>query len=212
MNKRYGKIWFGAVAAVAMGAFALLAPVSSAGDEHKHAMVGKQAPDFTLVDTEGDSHTLSEYTEQGKIVVLEWFNPKCPYVVKHHQRFDTMLSTHAEFKNKDVVWLAINSGREGHPTTGVDLNSEYKNKWNMDYPVLLDTKGAVGHMYAAKTTPHMYIIDSEGVLRYNGAIDDNRSAMKKGDVNYVAQALGQIIAGETVSAAETRPYGCSVKY
>lgn len=208
------KLMVGALAALAMGAVAFLAPVSTAGDhkDHMHAKIGKKAPDFTLVDTMGDSHTLSEYTESGKVVVLEWFNPKCPYVVKHHERHDTMARLAKEFKDKDVVWMAINSGRKGHSTTGVDLNNEYKKKWSIGYPILMDESGEVGHMYGAKTTPHMYIIDADGMLRYAGAIDNNNSARTLGDVNYVEQALKQVLAGETVSTAETRAYGCSVKY
>lgn len=207
-------LFSGALAAITVGALSLFA-TSAVADHHKGAMkaeVGDKAPDFTLTDLEGKQHTLSDYTEDGKIVVLEWFNADCPYVVKHHQRFDTMKSLSSKYADKGVVWIAVNSGRKGHPTTGVERNMKAAEGWSIDYPILLDETGKVGKMYEAKTTPHMYIIDAEGTLRYAGAIDNNRSPSTLGDVNYVDQALSQILAGETVTNSETRPYGCSVKY
>lgn len=183
---------------------------SSASD--RAAQVGQQAPDFTLKDTDGKSYTLSDYTKDGKIVVLEWFNPMCPYCVRHYDDQTTMNDTYKAYKDKGVVWFAINSGREGHATQGKD--AEYKEKWNIAFPVLQDPTGKVGKSYGARTTPHMYIIDSKGTLVYSGAIDNDRSGRTPKDqrVNYVAQALDEVIAGETVTQAETRPYGCSVKY
>ena len=176
------------------------------------AKIGEKAPDFTLEDTNGESHTLSQYTADGKIVVLEWFNPTCPYVVRHHEKATTMKDLASDFEDKGVVWLAINSTNEGHPSFGKD--AEAIKKWKIDYPVLLDAPGKVGKMYGAKTTPHMYIIDTDGVLRYMGAIDNDARGRKSPSdtVNYVRQALEEIKAGETVSESETRAYGCGVKY
>lgn len=193
-------------AALSMGAATLIAKPTAT------AKVGEAAPDFTLTDTDGKKHTLSEYTKQGKIVVLEWFNPGCPYVIKHHHNHKTMATLANEFSGKDVVWIAVNSGAPGKQGHGLDLNKQHKKDWGIAYPILIDESGDVGRMYEAKTTPHMYIVDKNGVLQYAGAIDNNRSATTLGDVNYVRQALNQILAGETVTEPITQPYGCTVKY
>ena len=196
-------------------------PADDPQPEAGSAKVGEAAPDFALIDLNGDRHQLSEYLEQGKIVVLEWFNPECPFVVKQHERLTVMADTYAsvvemttavDADEPGVVWLAINSGREGHATADHDFNAEAAEKWELEYPVLMDPTGIVGRAYSAKTTPHMYVISAEGVLVYAGAIDNNPSAREAGDINYVIQAVQQLTAGETITDAETRPYGCSVKY
>ncbi len=174
-----------------------------------HAAVGAEAPDFTLTDTEGNEHTLSEYVKEGKTVVLEWFNPDCPFVKKHHQKFSTMKDTRAA--HEDVVWLAINSGAPGKQGHGLSRNAKSRGDYGITYPVLLDEAGVVGRMYAAKTTPHMFVIH-EGTLVYAGAIDDNRSPSKLGETNYVSGVLGNLASGEGVANSETKSYGCSVKY
>ena len=133
--------------------------------------IGDKAPDFTLTDTEGKTHTLSEYTKQGKIVVLEWFNPGCPWVVRVHEKSDVMTKT-AEANKDSVVWLAINSGAAGKQGHGKELNAEMKKKWNIGYPILLDESGTVGKAFGAKVTPHMFVIAADGTLAYAGAIDD----------------------------------------
>ena len=145
--------------------------------------------------------------------MLEWFNPKCPYVIKHYadQNQQTMNRLAKDFKDKDVVWLAINSGNVDHDTADKALNIETHSSWGMKHPILMDASGDVGRMYNAKRTPEMYIINAEGILVYHGAID-NDSSRKIGTVNYVEQALNQVLAGETVTQAETKAYGCSVKY
>ena len=201
-----GTFALAAVAAFSTGA-ATMASVKA-----ETAKVGEKAPDFTLTDTDGKQHTLSDYTKAGKIVVLEWFNSGCPYVVKHHVTHQTMATLAKEFKDKDVVWVAINSGAPGLQGHGLELNKKIKKEWKIEYPILLDEPGNVGRAYEARTTPHMYIIDKTGTLVYAGAIDNNRSPTELGDVNYVRQALKQVIAGETVTESMTRPYGCSVKY
>lgn len=205
-----------AAGALAIGGAAILTNPAIA-DHHaegKTASIGSKAPDFTLTSVDGKSFTLSELTKDGKIVVLEWWNPKCPFVVKHHKNMSTMNDLANKYAEKGVVWLAVNSTNPNHANHGFD--AEYIKEWKVKYPVLLDESGTVGKMYAAKTTPHMYIIDSNGVLRYQGAIDDHSSARNPEDpskvTNYVAQALDQILAGETVTQPETRAYGCSVKY
>ncbi|TVQ60079.1 MAG: thioredoxin family protein [Phycisphaerales bacterium] len=204
----FGSLALAAVAALASGSATL-------ADHHgapATAKVGEAAPDFTLTCTDGKAHTLSDYTKDGKIVVLEWFNVGCPFVVKHHERHRTMSTLAKDFKDKDVVWLAVVSSAPGTQGHGLELNREYKKKWEIAYPILIDEPGKVGRAYEARTTPHMYIIDKTGTLVYAGAIDNNRSATELGDVNYVRQALKQVVAGETVTESMTRPYGCSVKY
>jgi peroxiredoxin len=174
--------------------------------------IGEPVPDFTLTDTEGEEHRLADYLAAGNTVVLEWFNPDCPFIKKHHERFRTMNDLYEQVKEEGVVWLAINSsapGREGH---GLKRNRRARKDYAMEYPVLIDEKGKVGRNYGAKTTPHMFVIAPDGKLAYQGAIDDDRSTTKRGGTNYVAAALASLQAGDGAASAETRPYGCSVKY
>jgi peroxiredoxin len=175
----------------------------------KTAKVGQPAPAFALEDQNGKIHSLSDYA--GKVVVLEWFNADCPYVVRHHKNdLNTMRDLEKKYADKGVVWLAVNSGHD----TANEKNRETAEKWEIGYPILNDASGETGKAYGAKTTPHMYIIDQDGKLVYAGGIDDDRDNNKsKGEkTNYVDRALSEVLAGETVSQAETRPYGCTVKY
>ena len=173
------------------------------------AQVGQPAPAFALEDQKGKTHSLSDYS--GKIVVLEWFNEECPYVVRHHKEKDNTMATLAsKYKDQDVVWLAIN-------TTAGKSNSDNQQiaqKWNIEYPILNDSNGQVGKAYGAKTTPHMFIIDKDGTLVYAGGIDDDQQGTKSKDqrTNYVDKALTELLSGQTVTQAESRPYGCSIKY
>ncbi len=181
---------------------------------HDHAMkakVGHPAPNFTLTDLDGNEHTLADYTAEGKVVVLEWFNPDCPFVKKHHEANKSMYETYRTAKENGGVWLAINSGKPGNQGTGHDRNERAVKEFGIEYPVLLDESGKVGKMYNAKVTPHMYIIDEEGTLVYAGAIDNN-PRFELGDVNYVKQALTEHVSGKDISVATSKPYGCSVKY
>jgi peroxiredoxin len=111
-----------------------------------------------------------------------------------------------------VVFLAINSNREGKQGSGKDRNAKAAEEFKMPYPILMDTTGETGKAYGAKTTPHCYVIDKNGVLAYEGAIDDDRSVETPGKVNYVAKAVDELLAGSSVSTTQTKPYGCSVKY
>lgn len=178
------------------------------------AEVGSMAPDFTLVDLDGKAHTLSSYTSKGKVVVLEWFNPQCPFVVKHYRdaQNQTMNELAKSYAGDDVVWLRINSGAPGKQGHGMDLNKQTKKDWKMKGAILVDETGTIGRAYGARTTPHMYIVNTDGMLVYNGAIDNNSSASRPGETNYVDQALRDIMAGRDVRVSETSPYGCSVKY
>ncbi|MEX2219499.1 MAG: thioredoxin family protein [Phycisphaerales bacterium] len=177
-------------------------------DKKPTAKIGEAAPGFELKDTDGKTVKLSDY--KGKVVVLEWFNPECPIVVGHY-KMQTMQKTQDQFKGKGVVWLAINSGAPGQQGAGLEKNADARTKWKMAQPVLIDESGTVGRAYGAKTSPHMYVIDAKGTLVYNGAIDDG-NGRSEAKTNYAANAIEAALKGETVSPAETRPYGCPVKY
>lgn len=174
------------------------------------AKIGETAPDFTLTDTEGKSHHLADL--KGKIVVLEWFNPACPVSAGHHSDKNTFNPLYDAYNGKDVVFLAINSGADGKEGAGKDASAKGIKDFGMKYPVLLDTDGKVGHTYGAKTTPHMYVIAADGTLAYMGAIDNQKPAKDAAHINYVKQAIDELKAGKKVSVAETRAYGCGVKY
>ena len=174
-------------------------------------VLGKPAPDFELKDINGKTVKLSDY--KGKIVVLEWFNPECPFVVRQHS--EGPLKDAAAKATKDgVVWLAINSSGPGKEGNGVEKNKKAVADWKMEYPVLVDEDGTVGMAYGSKNTPTMYIIDAKGMLAYHGAIDNAADGKPEGGtlVNYVESALAEMKAGKAVSKAETKPYGCGVKY
>lgn len=175
--------------------------------------VGDKAPDFTLTDIHGNEHKLSDYTKEGKVVVLEWFNPDCPFVKKFHWNHDTMRTTYAKFKGKDVEFLAINSaGAPGKQGWGEERNLEAEKQYKIEYPILLDKTSEVGHAYGAKRTPHIFIVDAEGIVRYIGPIDSTSSARNVG-TNYVETVVNQLLAGETeIVKPEIEPYGCAVKY
>ena len=202
--------WIAGVAAVAVTAMAGFTTQDTVAPK---AEVNEKAPDFTLVDLSGNEHKLSDYTKQGHTVVIEWFNPECPYVKKHY-REDTMTMVNMQKKMKDekVTWLRINSGAPGKQGAGADKNRDYAEKWQITTPILLDEEGKVGKMYGARRTPEMYVIDSEGVLRYWGAIDDDSGFRTIGKTNFVEQAVKSVMAGETVRVQKTKAYGCSVKY
>lgn len=174
---------------------------------------GQKATDFKLTDASGKTVQLSDF--KGKTVVLEWNNPGCPFVQRHYE--GNMQKTQAAARAGGVVWLTINSGAPGKQ--GYMQGAEAQ-KWVADKKAgpahyLLDPKGVVGKGYAAKTTPHMYIIDGAGTLRFQGGIDDKPAARveEMGSArNHVLAALNEIKAGKPVSVAQTTPYGCSVKY
>jgi len=172
------------------------------------AAIGEPAPAFTLNDTAGRAHALADYS--GKIVVLQWINPDCPVC----RRVCSSGKVTAMRKQLDeitdgVAYLAVNTTHYMEPAVGAAYFKTHK----IDAPVLIDRDGKVGHLYGAKRTPHMFVIDAKGILRYQGAIDDDQNG-SKGDqaTNYVVQAVQQIAAGETVTPDVTRAYGCSVKY
>ena len=173
---------------------------------------GDVAPSFTLKDTNGVEHTLAQYLADGKIVVLEWFNPDCPFIVKHHQLNRTMNETFMTLQHKGMVWLAINSGAPGKQGAGLERNKKAHTDYEMLFPILLDESGTVGRAYGAKTTPHMFVIGKDGKVAYSGAIDNDPSPTKPGERNYIISALRALMDGRAVPEPTTKPYGCSVKY
>lgn len=178
------------------------------------AEVGQPAPDFTLQDLDGKPHRLSDL--RGKVVVLEWFNPGCPYVVNAHTK-GSLVDTAARKAKDGVVWLAVNSGAPGKQGHGVETNREAARRWSMAYPILVDESGQVGKAYGATNTPHMYVIGKDGKLAYKGAIDNSpdgeRGSPQGGTlVEYVTAALDALAAGRPVQVTETKAYGCGVKY
>lgn len=175
---------------------------------------GKPAPDFSAADSNGKTVKLSDY--RGKTVVLEWTNDECPYVMKHYSTHN-MQNLQKEAAAKGIVWLSIISSAPRHEgyVTGAQANELTKSRGAAPAAVLLDPDGKIGHLYGAKTTPHMFIVDPAGTLVYQGGIDD-KPTYNPGDVkkakNFVRAALDELAAGKPVANAVTRPYGCSVKY
>ena len=172
------------------------------------------APDFQGVDSNGQAHSLSQY--RGKWVVLEWANRGCPYDQKHYLS-GHMESLQKEWTSKGVVWLSIISsapGEQGYVTAGQE-NDYLRQMKAAPTAALLDPRGAIGHLYDARTTPHMFVIDPTGKLVYQGAIDNKPSpdpSTLNGADNYLNDALGAAMSGKPVAVPATRPYGCSIKY
>ncbi|MBG80306.1 MAG: thioredoxin family protein [Phycisphaerae bacterium] len=181
------------------------------------ATVGMKAPAFELMDIDGKKHKLADYA--GKIVVLEWYNPDCPFSGKAsgqsvHKR-GTVSRTHdaAKKMDKEVVYLLVNSTSNAPKEAVMKRSIESRDEWKLTSPILVDYGGAVGRMYAAKTTPHMFVINGDGVLIYEGAYTDDRRGGKGGEEkNYVVNAMAAAQSGEACSPASTRPWGCGVKY
>jgi peroxiredoxin len=180
------------------------------------AVPGQPAPAFKVSDAEGNLHQLSDYA--GEWLVLEWFNKDCPFVKKHYTLSGNMPSLQAEAREQEVNWLTVISSAEGKqgylkPAEAIEVAKEYQLAATASF--LLDTSGDMGRAYGAKTTPHMYIINPDGVVVYAGAIDSNSSAnpdVISDSTNYVTMALNEALAGKPVSTAATQAYGCTVKY
>jgi hypothetical protein len=191
-----------------------LALLVAAGTAVAAPQIGQPAPEFTLTDSNGQSHNLSDF--KGKFVVLEWLNHGCPFVQKHYDG-GNMQGLQKEYTGKDVVWLSIVSsapGKQGHMSPE-ETNKAKEEKGSAATAILIDEDGTVGKLYDAKVTPELYVINPEGTLVYMGAIDDKKSvdaADVAGAKNYVKQALDEALAGNPVSEPATEAYGCSVKY
>jgi len=194
--------------------FGVIAGVALVGPAWAKPVIGEAAPSFSLSGADGRTHALSDY--KGKVVVLEWHNPECPFVKKHYEA-GNLPKQQADAVAGGAVWLTINSGAPGKQ--GV-LDVAAANAWKTKSKAassayLFDPQGGAGRAYAAKTTPHLYVIDAEGVLRYAGGIDSIASA-DKADIGkatqYVPQVLSELAAGQPVSVGSSEPYGCSIKY
>jgi peroxiredoxin len=175
--------------------------------------VGKPAPDFEAKDINGKTHKLSDY--KGKIVVIESYNLDCP-LCKNHFKNGDMQALQKEVTDKGGIWLMVNSVNPDHSNyrTAEKAQVEWKEQKINATAWLDDSSGTIGKMYGMRTTPHMYIVDKDGTLVYNGAIDDKPDATHdpKTARNYVRETFGKMAAGEKVTPFETRAYGCSVKY
>ena len=188
--------------------FLLILPVAAA------VRAGEAAPNFTATDSNGHPHSLAE--NKGKFVVLEWHNQGCPYTKKHYDS-GNMQKLQKLWTSKGVVWFTVISsapGEQGYVTAAQE-NDYVKRMGAAPTAVLLDPKGDLGHLYGAKTTPHMFVINPQGQVIYEGAIDDKPTPEESdiaGATNYVSAALKEAMAGKPVAVAASRPYGCSVKY
>jgi peroxiredoxin len=195
--------------AVSFLAAALLAPAAAFAQSP-----GAAAPAFTLTDTAGNSVQLADY--RGKYVVLEWTNPECPFVRKHYIS-GNMQELQKEWGAREVVWLSINSTSTGSYEfkTPAQMAQWMQSQGAAQKATLIDGTSAAARSYAARATPHMFVIDPAGAVLYNGAIDDRRTsnpADAKVARNYVRAALTEAMAGKPVTVASTSPYGCSIKY
>lgn len=204
------------MAFTALAGLSGLATVGGGGliSEASAQVVGRPAPGFTLTDSNGRSVSLSDF--RGRTVVLEWNNPECPFVRKHYGS-GNMQRTQAAATRDGAVWLSINSsapGNQGH-MNGTQANAFLTRSEARPTAYLLDPGGTVGRAYAARTTPHMYIVNGAGTLVYAGGIDDRPTpnpADIEGARNHVLAALAELRAGRVVSVPSSRPYGCNVKY
>jgi peroxiredoxin len=178
------------------------------------ADIGKAAPDFTLKDVDGHAVHLADM--RGKVVVLEWFNPKCPFVNLSHTK-GSLKGTADRHRAEGVVWLAIDSSAQGKQGYDPDDIRDAAKRFGLTHPVLRDESGVVGHAYGATNTPHLFVIDKSGLLVYAGGIDNSPDAEGESPqggplVNYVDEALADLAAGRPVRTPRTKAYGCSVKY
>ena len=177
--------------------------------------IGQPAPDFSVVDTQGETHSLSDFA--GQTVILEWTNHECPFVVKHYEPGNMQMQQRTAREEHDAVWLTVISSREGEQGHVSAEKADELTTSRDAFPtaVLLDESGDMGRAFDARVTPHMYIIDPEGTLVYMGGIDSNPSANSDhiaSATQFVMVALEEMAAGEEITNSVTRPYGCTIKY
>lgn len=188
----------------------LLLLALTAGPALAGGAIGETAPAFSLKGVDGKTYSLADF--KGKVVVLEWVNPNCPFSDRHAR--EKTMSNLAK-KHGEVVWLGINSTNAEHPNFLQPAEHQaWAKKNGVNYAVLYDETGKVGKAYDAKTTPHLYIVDKQGKIAYNGAIDDDPSGRAEAAkrTNYVDGGLIAELAGKDATPASTKPYGCSIKY
>ena len=173
--------------------------------------LGQSVPDFELKDIDGQVHKLSQY--RGKTIVIEWFNPDCPFVKVAYNE-GKLASKALAHTAAGGVWLAVNSGAPGRQGHGQERNQKARTDFSITYPILLDESGRVGRMFDAKKTPHLFVIDPNGILVYAGALDSTRGAgYKAGQFDdYLGAAIKSVSAKKPVVTPETKAWGCSVKY
>ncbi|QQR91224.1 MAG: redoxin domain-containing protein [Myxococcales bacterium] len=214
MQKAIQPLLYGLLLSLWIAPYAAHADNTKKSDGNKgtaSAQVGRKAPAIELSDLSKKGHKLSDYS--GKIVVLEWFNPECPFVKFAHSQ-GPLKDLAKQLAGEDLVWLAINSsapGRQGH---GIEKNQIAKAKFKMNYPILMDESGQTGRSYGAKTTPHMFIINAKGILVYKGALDNAPlgTIYGKKHINYIKDAVTALRSNKAIEQAQTNAYGCSVKY
>lgn len=188
--------------------------INATDTDRSGAVVGEQAPDFSVVDANGNVHSLSDF--EGKYVILEWLNHGCPFVRKHYDG-NNMQEMQKRYTDEGVIWLSVVSsapGTQGYMEPEETLKAMEENNASPT-AILLDVDGTMGRAYDARVTPHMYIINPEGVLEYNGAIDDKPTARARdleGAHNYVDAAMESLRSGNSVEVTTSTPYGCTVKY
>ncbi len=214
--KKYASVVATVLVACAYGCSKAQPPTETqtTGARSESASLRTAAPAFELPGLDGKKVKLDDF--KGKTVVLEWFNPECPYVVNAHTK-GSLVTAAKTWQDKGVVWLAINSAAPGKQGHGLEVNQAGKAKLAVQNPILFDADGSVGKAYGAKNTPHMFVVDPEGKLAYRGAIDNSPDGEGQSPtdgklVNYVSQALEELAAGKPVSVPETKAYGCGVKY
>jgi peroxiredoxin len=200
----YSRKFYSAIAALGV---AIAVSLCLAGDAVTATgpAIGQAAPQFTLQNQDGANVVSTSFS--GKIVVLEWTNPQCPFVQAHYQRH-TMTDLAAKYQSKGVQWVAINSS---HDITNAQ-DKQWATQQNIPYPILNDASGAVGHSFGATNTPDMFVIGKDGNLLYKGAIDNDPDGTATDKINYVDRVLSETLAGKPVSIPQTKAYGCTVKY
>jgi peroxiredoxin len=196
------------------GSYSQASPSVAAPLAPTTADIGKPAPDFTLSDLDGHAFHLAD--ARGKVVVLEWFNPQCPFVNLSHTK-GSLRGAAARHQVEGVVWLGVDSSARGKQGFDPDDIRAAVKRFGLTHPILRDESGAVGHAYSATNTPHLFVIDKEGTLVYAGAIDNSPDAEGESPQggtlrNFVDEALADLAAGRTVRTPRTKAYGCSVKY
>lgn len=198
------------VLAAAAGA-AVIAAGAAAAQGLGRVNIGQAAPDFTLAGADGRQHSLR--AQKGKVVILEWTSPVCPYTKAHYDN-KSMQALQREAKAKGFVWWSVNTSRQGKPgfLTREGANALIKEAGASPNAFLFDTGGKVGRTYGARATPSFFIIGKDGKLLYQGAVDDDSFGEGKATRNHVREAIADIAAGRAVRMAETRPYGCAVEY
>ena len=201
----------------------LLAPTLSSAQEgarklpinhpaNSVARIGLNAPDFSLTDTDGNKRTLQEFVSGGKTLVLFWFDPDCQVVRRHFQMDRTFPGLYSAYNGRKVVFAAVSSADSGRTLSAT--KADFVKEWRTHSPILIDSVGTVGKLYGAKSSPHVFVIGSDGILKYSGAIDNDAKGEKVGEkqIDYLIKALDEILAGKPVTEAETKPYGCRIKY